>query len=142
MLENRLRFFLGFFLCKFIQPCCFVIFCILMISSPKFTRKRPKNDSFDEIEKKSEKDKKKFFSRNLPIWKIAQRLLLVFPQTGYSDIIALLRVLCSPTLDSGINPGVCLLILGLFSSGCMLIKGGMFINFLFFKYFYFLSLAM
>ena len=33
------------------------------------------------------------------------------------------------TLDSGINVGVRLLILGLFSSGYVLIKGGTFINF-------------
>ena len=36
------------------------------------------------------------------------------------------------TLDSGINIGVRLLILGLFSSGYMLIKGGMFVNFFIF----------
>ena len=36
------------------------------------------------------------------------------------------------TLDSGINVGVRLLILGLFSSGYVLIKGGTFINFLIF----------
>ena len=40
-----------------------------------------------------------------------------------------------PTLDSGINVGVRLLILGLFSSGYVLIKGGMFINFFIFHIF-------
>ena len=51
-----------------------------------------------------------------------------------------------PTLDSGINVGVRLLILGLFSSGYVLIKGGMFINFFIFNFltffFYLFPLAM
>ena len=38
----------------------------------------------------------------------------------------------APTLDSGINVGVRLLIIGLFSSGYVLIKGGTFINFFIF----------
>ena len=42
------------------------------------------------------------------------------------------------TLDSGINVGVRLLIFGIFSSGYVLIKGGMFINFFIF---YFISLT-
>ena len=41
----------------------------------------------------------------------------------------------APTLDSGINVGVRLLILGLFSSGYVLIKGGTFINFFIFLFF-------
>ena len=40
-----------------------------------------------------------------------------------------------PTLDSGINVGVRLLIFGLFSSGYVLIKGGTFINFFIFHLF-------
>ena len=40
------------------------------------------------------------------------------------------------TLESGINIGVRLLILGLFSTGYVLIKGAMFINFWIFYSFY------
>ena len=49
------------------------------------------------------------------------------------------------TLDSGINVGVRLLILGIFSSGYVLIKGGTFINLFIFHllniYFYFVSFS-
>ena len=46
--------------------------------------------------------------------------------------------LSKSTLDSVINIGVRLLILGIFSSGYMLIKGGRFINFLIFLIYFFL----
>ena len=56
-------------------------------------------------------------------------------ETSRSKLIY--KIKSSSTLDSGINVGVRLLIFGLFSSGYVLIKGGTFINFLFF---YFLNI--